>query len=229
MIPKKQNFGRKQKEMKKMQSSYNAPAPGRYTPPAVTPNAPYGAPAGIPPVPKKKKADGKLILILALVFAVLIAAVILIFCLTRTQKTGSADDILQSFMQESYNHYLQNDAPGDTADSASEYNEPVYEEDEPAVYDSWEDAPGDRLYRPSSGYFVDQYSMYAFCIDTAVQDYVKLRMGPSKEHFNVVGQISNNTVVTVQTEDVDGWTLCYANGMEGWIRSDFLFDEYHVE
>ncbi|MBR0536742.1 MAG: hypothetical protein IJK40_01195, partial [Clostridia bacterium] len=89
----------------------------------------------------------------------------------------------------------------------------------------WETAPADKLYRPSGAYFIDQYPAYVFCIDTAVQDYVKMRFGPSKSHFNTVGvQINNYGTVTVETQSVNGWRLCCYNGMEGWIRSDFIFN-----
>ncbi len=87
----------------------------------------------------------------------------------------------------------------------------------------WENAPANELYRPAASLFVDQYTAYAYCIDTDVQNYVKMRLGPSIEHFNVTGsKVPNNTKVTVETKSVNGWTLCYVNGTEGWIRSDFL-------
>ena len=93
-----------------------------------------------------------------------------------------------------------------------------------AAASGWQNAPANELYRPDASLFVDQYTAYAFCIDTDVQNYVKMRLGPSKEKFNVTGsQLPNNTKVTVETKSVNGWTLCYANGTEGWIRSDFLF------
>ncbi len=88
----------------------------------------------------------------------------------------------------------------------------------------WQNAPANVLYRPAASQFVDQYTAYAYCTDTAVQNYVKMRLGPSKSQFNVTGtQLPNNTPVTVQSVSVNGWTLCYYQGVEGWIRSDFLF------
>ena len=60
--------------------------------------------------------------------------------------------------------------------------------------------------------------------DVEVQDYVKMRFGPGKAHFNTVGiTIDNFNSVTVEANSVNGWTLCFYNGTEGWIRSDFLF------
>ena len=93
-----------------------------------------------------------------------------------------------------------------------------------AASSGWQNAPANVLYRPDASQFVDQYTAYAYCTDTAVQNYVKMRLGPSKSKFNVTGtQLPNNTPVTVQSVSVNGWTLCYYQGVEGWIRSDFLF------
>lgn len=82
----------------------------------------------------------------------------------------------------------------------------------------------DQLYRPGKSSFVDQYTAYVFCTDTDVQDYVKMRYGPDKSKYDVVTPVSNNEEVTVETKSVNGWTLCYYNGSEGWIRSDFIFN-----
>ena len=88
----------------------------------------------------------------------------------------------------------------------------------------WEDAPSDQLYHPGSSYYVSNYHAYVFCIDVEVQDYVKMRKGPSKLKFDTVGVIiPNYNCVTVETVSVNGWSLCLYNGTEGWIRSDFLF------
>ena len=90
----------------------------------------------------------------------------------------------------------------------------------------WETAAPDKLYRPAPSLFIDQHTMYVFCIDTDVQDYAKMRFGPSRTHFNTIGtQINNYEAVTVTTESVNGWTLCYYNGKEGWVRSDYLFPD----
>lgn len=94
-----------------------------------------------------------------------------------------------------------------------------------ATEPDWRNAPADRLYRPAESLFVDQYTAYVFCTDIEVQDYVKMRFGPSKITFNTVGvQIPNYEQVTVQTRSLNGWTLCYYQAYEGWIRSDFLFE-----
>ena len=88
----------------------------------------------------------------------------------------------------------------------------------------WETAPIDRLYRPNKSVFIDQYSAYVYCTELKDQHYVKMRYGPSKSRFNTVGiTVPNNESVIVQTESLNGWTLCFYNGTEGWIRSDFLF------
>lgn len=52
-----------------------------------------------------------------------------------------------------------------------------------------------------------------------------MRLGPSKSRFNTAGvQLDNYTPVTVETRSLNGWTLCFYEGTEGWIRTDFLFD-----
>lgn len=86
----------------------------------------------------------------------------------------------------------------------------------------------DKLYRPEKKYFCSQYSAYVFCTDTEVQDYVKMRFGPSKYDYDVVTIIYNYSGVVVESEDVNGWTLCQYLNYEGWVRSDFIFkrDEY---
>ena len=83
----------------------------------------------------------------------------------------------------------------------------------------------DELYRPSDSKFCDQYEMYISGAHEG-QGYAKMRFGPSKTKYDVVGQIDNGNVVTVQTTNVDGWTLIYYQGTEGWVRTDFLFDSY---
>lgn len=81
----------------------------------------------------------------------------------------------------------------------------------------------DKLYRPDASLFVNQYSAYVYCTDTSVQDYVKMRYGPSKEKYEVVGTLPNYAEVTVETKSVDGWTLIFDGFTEGWVRSDFVF------
>ena len=91
----------------------------------------------------------------------------------------------------------------------------------------WRSAPSNQLYRPPQASFLTTpYQAYAYCTDTAVQDYVKMRYGPSSTQFNTVGApIANYEIVNVETASVNGWTLCYyaKNATEGWIRTDFLF------
>ncbi len=91
----------------------------------------------------------------------------------------------------------------------------------------WRSAPSNQLYRPPQASFLTtQYQAYAYCTDTAVQNYVKMRLGPSSTQFNTVGSpIANYEIVNVETTSVNGWTLCYytKTATEGWIRSDFLF------
>lgn len=91
----------------------------------------------------------------------------------------------------------------------------------------WRNAPSNQLYRPpQSSFLTAQYQAYVYCTDTDVQNYVKMRLGPSKTAFNTVGTpIPNYEIVTVETSSINGWSLCYyANSAtEGWIRSDFLF------
>ncbi|MGN1444210.1 MAG: SH3 domain-containing protein [Acutalibacteraceae bacterium] len=83
----------------------------------------------------------------------------------------------------------------------------------------------DKLYRPEKSKFCDQYEMY-ISGNFEGQEYAKMRFGPSKYDYNVVGQIDNGSVVTVQTQSVNGWTLIYYEGKEGWVRTDFLFNTY---
>ncbi len=82
-----------------------------------------------------------------------------------------------------------------------------------------------KLFRPSSEMFCNQYDRF-ISGDHEGQGYAKMRFGPSKSVYNVVGQIDNGEVVRVQTKSVDGWTLIYYNGTEGWVRTDFLFERY---
>ena len=84
--------------------------------------------------------------------------------------------------------------------------------------------PG-KLYRPDEAYFCDQYRRF-ISGNFEGQEYAKMRFGPSKSKYNVVGQIDNGNIVTVETLSVDGWTLVYYEGKEGWVRTDFLFETY---
>lgn len=79
------------------------------------------------------------------------------------------------------------------------------------------------LYRPTRSYFCNQYRAYVFCTDTDVQDFVKMRYGPSKYNYNVVTTIPNYEYVIVESTSVDGWSLCNYKEYEGWIRTKFIF------
>ncbi len=105
--------------------------------------------------------------------------------------------------------------------STSSQNTELIQSQAPSV-DTFD--PG-KLYRPDESYFCDQYTRY-ISGNFEGQGYAKMRFGPSKSKYNVVGQIDNGNVVTVQTLSVDGWTLIYYNGKEGWVRTDFLFESY---
>ncbi len=91
----------------------------------------------------------------------------------------------------------------------------------------WRNAPANQLYRPpQSSFLTTQYQAYVYCTDSGVQDYVKMRLGPSNTAFNTVGSaIPNYQIVTVETSPVNGWALCYYvnSATEGWIRTDYLF------
>lgn len=66
---------------------------------------------------------------------------------------------------------------------------------------------------------------YVYCTDEDIQDYVKMRYGPSKQLYDVVKTMPNNTGVVVLSNDVKGWTLVYCQGEEGWCRTDFVFPD----
>ena len=82
-----------------------------------------------------------------------------------------------------------------------------------------------KLYRPDDSKYVSQYVAYVYCTDEDVQDYVKMRYGPSKYEYDVIGKIPNYGEVVVETESVNGWTLIFYEDSEGWVRSDFVFKD----
>ena len=90
-------------------------------------------------------------------------------------------------------------------------------------------AAAEQLYRPPQEYFCSQYTAFVFCTDTSIQDYVKMRNGPSTQQYGICKEIPNFEKVTVESTDCDGWTLCYYDGTEGWIKSRFLFSENEIE
>lgn len=85
--------------------------------------------------------------------------------------------------------------------------------------------PG-KLYRPDSDMFCAEYTRYISGYWEG-QGYAKMRFGPDKSKYNIVGQIDNGEIVKVQTKSVNGWTLVYYDGNEGWVRTDFLFETYN--
>ena len=88
----------------------------------------------------------------------------------------------------------------------------------------WGNYPRNQLCRPNDSLLVEPYTATVYCIDVDVQDYVKMRLGPSKTYFEPVGLVIGNLEnVTVKSKSVNGWTFCERYGTEGWIRSDFIF------
>ena len=94
----------------------------------------------------------------------------------------------------------------------------------PSSYAGWESAASDQLYLPGSGDYTESYTAYVFCIDKEIQDFAKMRMGPSKKKFEVTGNvIPNYDTVLVRSLPINDWCLCEYYGTSGWVRSDFLF------
>ena len=90
----------------------------------------------------------------------------------------------------------------------------------------WLDCDAHELYLPRESEFVTPYKNYAFCFDTDIQNFCKMRLGPSKYHFVALDKtVPNNSRVLVKSISINGWTLCEFEGTEGWIRSDFLFSD----
>ena len=88
----------------------------------------------------------------------------------------------------------------------------------------WGNYPRNQLCRPNDSLLVEPYTATVYCIDIDVQNYVKMRLGPSKSYFQPLGvTIINLEDVTVKSKSVNGWTYCEYYGTEGWIRTDFIF------
>ena len=82
------------------------------------------------------------------------------------------------------------------------------------------------IYMPGPEFLLKEVKTgYVYCTDEEIQDYVKMRYGPNKQEFDVIKQIPNNTGVVVESEDINGWTLVYCQGNEGWCRTDFVFPD----
>lgn len=85
----------------------------------------------------------------------------------------------------------------------------------------------DRLYKDKSK-LCDQYTAYASGYSEG-QGYAKLRYGPSKADYDIVGSMDNGTQITVESVSVNGWTMvyCHEKGLEGWMRTDFIYMYYY--
>ncbi len=199
----------------------------------------YGA---APATPRKKANKGPLVIIAAVLALLLIGGGIFAFFALKDRGDGDDGAATRRNKAEST---TQAETEGTDADPSQEEprTEPssapqetqteataaVIPTEEPGTSGGdWSTAPADKLFRPDSSLFVSQYTAIVFCIDSDVQDYAKMRFGPSKARFNTVGTIiPNYDTVTVETASVNGWTLCFYNGTEGWVRSDFLFTSYN--
>ena len=98
-----------------------------------------------------------------------------------------------------------------------------------SIENDFADYPADKLYIPPAKLKKDGNFAFVFCTDTDVQDYVKMRFGPSKTHFSARDiRIPNFERVYAESVPVNGWINCsYYDGEEelhGWIRSDFVFE-----
>lgn len=191
-------------------------------------------------LPASKTTSNKPLLIIIAVLAVLLLAA-LAFAVsmfrnghTKTESNESESDYSITVSSTSPKSHADEEEDDEASDTSSRQVSATAESTVPATAETgtsaaqngWETAPADKLYRPEAGSFVNQYNAYVFCTDINVQDYVKMRFGPSKTKFNTVGVIiPNYETVTVQTKSVNGWTLCFYQGTEGWIRSDFLFPD----
>lgn len=86
--------------------------------------------------------------------------------------------------------------------------------------------PQKNMYIPGPEFLLKEVKTgYVYCTDEEIQDYVKMRYGPNKQEFDVIKRIPNNTGVVVESEDINGWTLVYCQGNEGWCRTDFVFPD----
>lgn len=90
--------------------------------------------------------------------------------------------------------------------------------------ESGEEVESADLYLPDDYMATTPTEVFVYCIDTEVQDFVKMRCGPSKSDYDVAGVMDNFSRATVLSEDYDGWTLVSReDGKKGWVRSDFIF------
>lgn len=153
---------------------------------------------------RTKKEDKNIPLFLIIILA--ISSMIVSAIITQMLSTFNMLDIFIPITTETTNTITTNDG----------YNEDSIQVDKIVA---------DKLYRPNAESFCNQYTKYVSGYFEN-QGYVKMRFGPSKIYYNVIGQINNGNTVTVQTNSVNGWTLIYYEEKEGWVRTDFLFDTY---
>lgn len=106
------------------------------------------------------------------------------------------------------------------------YSEPGMNETNPEG-DIVINAPiNNNIYWPEQEFLLKEVKTgYVYCTDEDIQDYVKMRYGPDKQEFEVIKKIPNNTGIVVESEDINGWTLVYCQGDEGWCRTDFVFPD----
>lgn len=222
--------------------NYGQPNPNNYQPqPPLYPPAPSQQSAGGDTSRKGSGPKTAVVVILAVaLFAVTCA---LMFLLGKNNADSDTDDGATAQVTDEAGAGVADGTSSGTTESAGTTAPAAAETAAPATtaasvpattaaaptaspQNSWESAPANQLYHPDSSCYVNNYNAYVFCIDIEVQDYVKMRKGPSKTKFDTVGVIiPNYNIVTVETVSVNGWSLCVYNGTEGWIRSDFLFGD----
>lgn len=164
----------------------------------------------------------------------MICAVLIVLLLCGCGKTGSnndnsdpktvpsSDELTGTAMEDITTATIVNPSATENATKP----DLLTEETTSSGIDDWKNAPSDQLYYPGDDYLIENHRAFVFCIDTDVQDYVKMRFGPSKTDFEVTGfKMSNYGYVIVKSLPVNGWCFCEIYEEKGWIRSDFLFTD----
>lgn len=154
---------------------------------------------------KKKGSTGIIAIAVCLIVAIICATAVGVVYMKNNEKSTEATETSASVVQESKTEAKQPETTKATTQATT--------------------IDAGKLYRPSTDMFCNQYEMYISGAHEG-QGYAKMRFGPSKAKYNIVGQIDNGSVVTVQTKSVNDWTLIYYQGTEGWVRTDFLFEKY---
>lgn len=175
---------------------------------------------------KNTKPKGIIIAVVAVVVAIAILIVTVVIPKTKDADSGSNNEISAegtSFSEYNSVGVDENEVILEITEPAEENPESKIEDEKSTTKSTTTKIDPDKLFRPEKKYFCDQYSAYVFCTDTDIQDYVKMRFGPSKYDYNVVSKINNYTKIVVESTSVNGWTLCQCYDYEGWIRSDFIF------